>query len=530
MVGARWAVENSQGMAGDSASWYYGARFLEEVLFDTILAIDMGSPTFLLGPKGSGKTTLARQAALRLRSRYHVAWLEGYPKLNLGQVTDACRRNFDPKTWEGVARGRTGAIQAGTRPSDNLLIVEHAEAISPRFLEQLVAVSNGCEKTMPSHRILLTGDVALGSLIGVSHLQNNWGPPVALRLSAWPDEAVAPFLRHRLSCAGAAPSDVLTDATLAHIANAAGGNPQRMLELARDELQQLRRVNADRDIDSSIAPPLMRSPNNDLSWVVSFDEPRKSMPPQPPARRRARAAMVALTGFAVAGALAVWSFERTRPPGVPSAADTHPAVVLAVTATAPVSVAPPEPAAVELHPPAPAERIDPVPSIAEESEVAAPLAPLPTPPPPPEPEQPVATAAPAAPPVAEPEPPPLPAATVAAPTVTATIQAPPAAPPPAEDARPTLSPSAINDLIDRGNVLLRAGDFAAARLFYVQAARAGSGKANTAVAWTYDPLVLDHMGVISNHGDTAKAIEWYRRALALGDEAAAEPLRRLSGP
>lgn len=530
MVGARWAVDNSQETAGDSASWYYGARFLEEVLFDTILAIDMGSPTFLLGAKGSGKTTLARQAAHRLRSRYHVAWLEGYPKLNLGQVTDACRRNFDPKTWEGLERGRAGAIQPSGRPSDNLLIVEHAEAISPRFLEQLVAVSNGCEKTMPSHRILLTGDLALGSLIGVSHLQNNWGPPVALRLSAWPDEAVAPFLRHRLSCAGAAPSDVLTDAALAHIADAAGGNPQRMLELARDELQQLRRIgNADHDIDSSVAPPLMRSPKSEPSWVVSFDEPRQSVPSQPPARRRARAAVVAMAGFAVAGVLAVWSFEQTRPAAVAPAIDTHPAMVLAVAATAPTPVVPPEPAAVELHPPAPAGRTDPIPSVATESEATAPLAPAPLPPSPPEPEpEPaVAKAPPAILPPVEPEP----APTTTAPTVTATIQAPPpAAPPPAAEARPAPSQNAINDLIDRGNVLMRAGDFAAARLFYVQAARAGSGKANTAVAWTYDPLVLDRMGVISNHGDSAKAIEWYRRALALGDETAAEPLRRLSGP
>jgi TPR repeat protein len=86
----------------------------------------------------------------------------------------------------------------------------------------------------------------------------------------------------------------------------------------------------------------------------------------------------------------------------------------------------------------------------------------------------------------------------------------------------------IEDLIERGNTLLRTGDFASARLFYIQAARAGSGKAATAVAWTYDPDVLDRMGVIGSHGDPAKALEWYRKAVSLGDEAAAEPMHRLS--
>jgi type II secretory pathway predicted ATPase ExeA len=518
MVEAHWAVDNSQAATDRSADWFYGARFLEEVLFDAILAIDMGNPTFLLGAKGSGKTTLVRQAATRLRGRYHIAWLEGYPKLGLGQVTDVCRRDFDPEAWQEMATWRPGTAQIGRRPSDNLLIVEHAEAISPQFLEQLVAVSNGWEMTMPSHRILLTGDVALGSLIGVSHLHNNWGAPVVLRLPAWPDEAVAPFLRHRLSCAGATSSDLLTDAAVAHITNAAGGSPRRMLELAKGELQRSRDIgDADLDIDPSTAALPMRLSKSEPSWVVPLHEPGKSVRLQS-TRWSAPATIAAVAGFVVAGVLAVLGFEQTHPRGLAPTVNSRPATAIADAAPPPSPVVPSESVAVELHPPAPAAPTEPIPGTATESEVAASRAPTPSPAPPePEPEQTVAKAPPAALPPLRGEQEPAP-----------TIQAPSAAPPPVADSRPVPSQSEINELIDRGNILLRAGDFAAARLFYIQAARAGSGKANTAVAWTYDPLVLDHMGVISNRGDPAKAIEWYRRALALGDEAAAEPLRRLS--
>lgn len=514
MVEAHWAVDNSHAATDRSADWFYGARFLEEVLFDAILAIDMGSPTFLLGAKGSGKTTLVQQAAARLRGRYHIAWLEGYPKLGLGQVTEVCRRDFDPEAWRDMATWRPGAVQIGRRPSDNLLIVEHADVISPQFLEQLVAVSNGWEMTMPSHRILLTGDIALGSLIGVSHLHNNWGAPVVLRLPAWPDEAVAPFLRHRLSCAGATSSELLTDAALAHIINAAGGSPRRMLELAKGELQRSRPSGeADLDIELSTAPPPMQLSKTEPSWVVPLHEPGKSVW-SPPTRWSAPATIAAVAGFVVAGVLAVLGFEQTHPVGLAPTVISHPAATIADAAPPPSPVAPSEPAAVELHPQAPAARTEATPSPPAENEVAAAPAPTPSPP---EPEQAVAKAPPAA-------PAPLPGVQEPAPA----MQAPPTAPASAASARPAPSQSEINELIDRGNTLLQAGDFAAARLFYIQAARAGSGKANTAVAWTYDPLVLDHMGVISNRGDPVKAIEWYRRALALGDETAAEPLRRLS--
>jgi hypothetical protein len=290
-----------------------------------------------------------------------------------------------------------------------------------------------------------------------------------------------------------------------------------MLELAKGELQRSRPIgDADLDIELSTAPPPMQLSKSEPSWVVPLHEPGKSVRSQS-IRWSAPATIAAVAGVVVAGVLAVLGFEQTHPAGLAPTVNSHPATAIADAAPPPSPVAPSEPAAVELRPPAPAARTEPIPSPPTESEVAA--SPIPTPPPsPPEPqpEQAVAKAPPAA-------PPPLPSVQEPAPT----IQTPSAAPPVA-NARPAPSQSEINELIDRGNILLRAGDFAAARLFYIQAARAGSGKANTAVAWTYDPLVLDRMGVISNRGDPTKAIEWYRRALALGDETAAEPLRRLS--
>ncbi|MDB5361726.1 MAG: hypothetical protein JWO51_3023 [Rhodospirillales bacterium] len=493
------------------AGWFYGAPFLEEILFDIILAIDMGSPTFLLGASGGGKTELVRQAARRMQGRYHVAWLEGHPKLDLKQVVDVCRRDFDPGSWRGIV-ARSKSAETERRPSDNLLIVEHADAVAPRFLEQLVAISNGYEQTIPSHRILMTGGIDLGMLIEVSRLHNNWSAPVVLRLSPWPDEAVAPFLRYRASCAAVPPPEVLTNEIMRQITAAAGGNPRRMLGLARDEFLRVGRLDgAHLDRDPSAAP-----------LISSEGDTKPLVPPARPhghrrgssSRWRLGAGMAALAVLVTGGTLAMSGLGRSLAPILISAVADPSTTAAAPPAQSPVE--PSKPSAAE-RPPEPVDPVEdaiPMPSAAVEGE------PVPATPPIPSPVEPATAAA----PTIEPEPKPVLAAPSATPRPTQAVS--PLPPGPAT----TLSKIEIEAIIERGNVLLRTGDFASARLFYVQAARAGSARAMTAVAWTYDPLVLDHMGIIGNRGEPAKALELYRQAVALGDDSAIEPVRRLSKP
>jgi hypothetical protein len=74
-------------------------------------------------------------------------------------------------------------------------------------------------------------------------------------------------------------------------------------------------------------------------------------------------------------------------------------------------------------------------------------------------------------------------------------------------------------LIKRGDELLRIGDISAARLAYERAAAGGSARAMTALGITYDPSFFNNVRGI--RPDPAMAAEWYRKAAALGDTAAA---------
>jgi type II secretory pathway predicted ATPase ExeA len=100
----------------------------------------------------------------------------------------------------------------------------------------------------------------------------------------------------------------------------------------------------------------------------------------------------------------------------------------------------------------------------------------------------------------------------------------PAALPPA-NAPATLSPAVVTALLNRGNEALGLGDIAAARLLFQRAAEAGNGAAATALGKTYDPNFTTN----TSARDPARATDWYRKAIALGDPNAANLLKRLTG-
>jgi TPR repeat protein len=63
---------------------------------------------------------------------------------------------------------------------------------------------------------------------------------------------------------------------------------------------------------------------------------------------------------------------------------------------------------------------------------------------------------------------------------------------------------------------------------YERAAAAGSGLGATGVGKTYDPAFLASIDARGLRGDTARAVDWYRKALALGDSEASDRLKALS--
>jgi TPR repeat protein len=87
-----------------------------------------------------------------------------------------------------------------------------------------------------------------------------------------------------------------------------------------------------------------------------------------------------------------------------------------------------------------------------------------------------------------------------------------------------IDPEELATLMRRGQEFLKTGDIAAARLVLRRAANAGHPQAALSLGATFDPVVLEELGVLGFPPDPAQARLWYDKAARLGS---AEALRRI---
>jgi len=139
--------------------------------------------------------------------------------------------------------------------------------------------------------------------------------------------------------------------------------------------------------------------------------------------------------------------------------------------------------------------------------------------------------APAATPLAA-TPPGVPAPVAAAPPAAAPVAALPPATVPGPmipgDAIHRLDPNEIASSLRRADDLISSGDLAAARLVLRRAANAGDARAAMTLAGTYDPVILEKLGVHGFVPDVAMARVWYEKAEKFGSVEAPQRLELLA--
>jgi TPR repeat protein len=91
-----------------------------------------------------------------------------------------------------------------------------------------------------------------------------------------------------------------------------------------------------------------------------------------------------------------------------------------------------------------------------------------------------------------------------------------------------LDASEVASLLKRADALIASGDVAAARLVLRRAAEAGDARAAMMLAGTYDPTVLEKLGVHGVVPDLGLARSWYEKAKRFGASEASSQLDRLA--
>jgi TPR repeat protein len=96
------------------------------------------------------------------------------------------------------------------------------------------------------------------------------------------------------------------------------------------------------------------------------------------------------------------------------------------------------------------------------------------------------------------------------------------------DAVHHLDPDVIAALLRRADALIASGDVAAARLVLRRAADAGDARAAMTLGGTYDPAILEKLGVHGFMPDVAMARSWYEKAKKFGSAEAPQRLEMLA--
>jgi hypothetical protein len=96
------------------------------------------------------------------------------------------------------------------------------------------------------------------------------------------------------------------------------------------------------------------------------------------------------------------------------------------------------------------------------------------------------------------------------------------------DAIHHLDPDEIAASLKRGAALIESGDLAAARLVLRRAADAGDARSAMTLAETYDPVILEKLGVHGVVPDLAAARGWYEKAKQFGATEATQRLELLA--
>ncbi len=91
-----------------------------------------------------------------------------------------------------------------------------------------------------------------------------------------------------------------------------------------------------------------------------------------------------------------------------------------------------------------------------------------------------------------------------------------------------LDPNENVSSLKRGDALIASGDLAAARLVLRRAADAGDARAAMTLAETYDPAILEKLGVHGVVPDLAMARGWYEKAKQFGATEATQRLELLA--
>ena len=196
----------------------------------------------LSGRAGSGKTILLHAIGAAAGERWACVQVQGGPALSgralLSQVADALdvdlSADSETRMAQTMLRLRLNMLERAGKLV--VLLVDDADQLPPDAVAALVALARTEDQTAEA-RVLMAADLDhAGLLANLQRDRPQHGLVHVVEIPPIADNHVGDFLAQRLTSRGVALGDCFSAADIAAIAGAAGGNPARIVALARQQL------------------------------------------------------------------------------------------------------------------------------------------------------------------------------------------------------------------------------------------------------------------------------------------------------
>jgi len=263
--------------------------------------------TAIVGEPGLGKSTLIRTMLTGLQESVDFAWIFNTTMETADLLRYICRDfGFTPK---GETKGDllielyTWFIQAHNKGRIPLLIIDEAQNLDPRVLEEIRQLSNLETVNQKLVQIILSGQPQLDAYLDMPELvQLKQRISYKATLSRFNFKESVNYIRYRLETAGAKNNDIFTPGALKHIFEISGGIP-RLINQVCDNAMIVAAKNQQREIDAVIvtglvergevmqAPPLPKCSAPVRAWELPGRQQAKMTQPKPkPVRATPKAA------------------------------------------------------------------------------------------------------------------------------------------------------------------------------------------------------------------------------------------------
>ncbi len=220
-------------LAAPLAERYYPSASAEHARNTVVRCVERAEgPALILGPAGTGKSTVCQVVAQQMRDRFRVAMLASARlctrRALLQNILFELKLPYRDRDEGELRLSLIDALEPSDEcPHGLLLIVDEAHMLPLRLLEEIRMITNLVRQGQPRVRVVMAASLILDERMASPRLES-FNQRVAARcyLQSMSRDETSGYIRAQISAVGGSPDCVFTGDALQAVHRATGGIPR----------------------------------------------------------------------------------------------------------------------------------------------------------------------------------------------------------------------------------------------------------------------------------------------------------------